>query len=139
MTVNRLCAIVNLFTYIVGILQYERLKMTKKVYSVAGIATDRKGNTKVRYANNLDNRLKVLYRDKFTDINFIQLDNSLDKESICKLLLTHNLYINYVDVIHNELKRLSSINDTVVIKQQKRLRKLALANISAEDILEAIK
>ena len=113
--------------------------MTKKVYSVAGIATDRKGNTKVRYANNLDNRLKVLYRDKFTDINFIQLDNSLDKESICKLLLTHNLYINYVDVIHNELKRLSSINDTVVIKQQKRLRKLALANISAEDILEAIK
>ena len=113
--------------------------MTTKVYTVAGIATDRKGNTKVRYANNLDNRLKVLYRDNFTDINFIQLDNSLDKESICKLLLTHNQYINYVDVINNELKRLSSINDTVVIKQQKRLRKLALANISAEDILEAIK
>ena len=113
--------------------------MTEKLYKVAGIATDKRGNTKVRYANNLDNRLKVLYRDKFTDINFIQLDNSLDKESICKLLLTHNLYINYVDVIHNELKRLSSINDTVVIKQQKRLRKLALANISAEDILEAIK
>jgi hypothetical protein len=113
--------------------------MTTKVYNVAGVATDTKGNTKVRYANDLDNRLKVLFRNKFTNINFIQLDNSLDKASICNILLTHNQFTDYTDIINNELKRLSRINDTIIIKAKKRERKLALANITAEQVLEAIK
>lgn len=113
--------------------------MTTKVYTVAGIATDRKGNTKVRYANNLDNRLKVLLRDNFTNINFIELDNSLDKISICKVLLTHNQYTDYTDIINNELTRLTNVNDSIIIKQKKRERKLALMNITAEQVLEAIK
>jgi len=113
--------------------------MTEKLYKVAGIATDKRGNTKVRYANNLDNRLKVLYRDSFTNINLIELDDYYDKFEICQMLLNDNRFINYNDIINNELNRLNRISDDYSVKLLKKQRKLALANISATDILELIK
>ena len=113
--------------------------MNDKVFSVAGIATDKRGNTKVRYANNLDNRIKVLTRDNFTNIQLIDLDNEYDKFEICQLLLTDNRFTDYIDIINNELKRINNIEDQYSIKLQKKQRKLALANITAEQVLEAIK
>jgi len=113
--------------------------MTEKLYKVAGIATDKRGNTKVRYANNLDNRLKVLYRDSFTNINLIELDDYYDKFEICQMLLNDNRFINYNDIINNELNRLNRLTDEYSVKLLKKQRKLALANISAEDILNYIK
>ncbi len=113
--------------------------MTEKLYKVAGIATDKRGNTKVRYANNLDNRLKVLYRDSFTNINLIELDDYYDKFEICQMLLSDNRYTHYIDIINNELNRHNRISDDYSVKLLKKQRKLALMNITARDILEAIK
>ena len=113
--------------------------MNDKVFNVAGIATDRKGSTKVRYANNLDNRIKVLIRDNFTNINLIQLDNDYEKFEICQILLSDNRFTDYIDIINNELERINRIDDQYSIKLQKKQRKLALANISAEQVLELIK
>jgi hypothetical protein len=113
--------------------------MTEKLYKVAGIATDKRNNTKVRYSNELDNRVKVLSRGGFTNINLIELDDEYEKFEICQLLLTDNRFTDYTDIINNELDRLNRISDDYSIKLIKKQRKLALANISAEDILNIIK
>ena len=113
--------------------------MTDKLYRVAGIATDKRGNTRVRYANDLVNRIKVLTRDNFTNINLIELDDNYEKFEISQLLLSDNRFTDYVDIINNELMRINRISDDYSVKMQKKQRKLALANITANDILEAIK
>jgi hypothetical protein len=113
--------------------------MSEKMYSVAGIATDSKGNTKVRYANDLVNRVKVLSKNGFTNITLIQLDNEYEKFEICQILLTDNRFTDYVNIINNELQRINRIDDEYSVKLAKKQRKLALANITAEDILLAIK
>ena len=113
--------------------------MTEKLYKVAGIATDKRNNTKVRYSNELDNRVKVLSRGGFTNINLIELDDYYDKFEICQLLLNDNRFTDYTDIINNELDRLNRISDDYSIKLIKKQRKLALANITAEDVLNFIK
>ena len=113
--------------------------MSEKLYKVAGIATDKRGNTKVRYANDLVNRIKVLSRDNFTNINLIELDDEYDKFEICQMLLSDNRFTDYTHIINNELERLDRISDSYSVKMQRKQRKLALANISAEDILDAIR
>ena len=45
----------------------------RETFSVAGIATDRNNVTKVRYANNIEKRLVTLFQNKFTNINFVEL------------------------------------------------------------------
>jgi hypothetical protein len=113
--------------------------MTEKVYKVAGIATDKRGNTKVRYSNELDNRIKVLTRDNFTNIKLIEFDDEYDKFEICQMLLSDNRFTDYIDIIDNELNRLNRLSDDYSVKLLKKQRKLALANITAEDILDAIR
>jgi hypothetical protein len=113
--------------------------MTEKVYKVAGIATDKRNNTKVRYSNELDNRIKVLSRGGFTNINLIELDDDYEKFEICQLLLSDNRFTDYTDIINNELERLNRISDDYSVKLVKKQRKLALANITAEQVLELIK
>jgi len=113
--------------------------MSEKLYKVAGIATDKRGNTKVRYANDLVNRIKVLTRDSFTNINLVELDNDYDKFEICQLLLSDNRFNDYTDIINNELARIQRIDDDYSVKLLKKQRKLALANITAEQVLDIIK
>ena len=113
--------------------------MSEKLYKVAGIATDKRGNTKVRYANDLVNRIKVLTRDSFTNINLIELDDEYDKFEICQLLLNDNRFTDYIDIINNELERIKRLSDEYSVKMQKKQRKLALANITAEEVLDIIK
>ena len=113
--------------------------MTEKLYSVAGIATDKRGNTKVRYANDLVNRIKVLSRDSFTNINLVELDDEYDKFEICQILLSDTRFTDYIDIINSELDRIKRLSDEYSIKIQKKQRKLALANITAEEVLDLIK
>ena len=113
--------------------------MSEKLYKVAGIATDKRGNTKVRYANDLVNRIKVLSRDNFTNINLIELDDEYDKFEICQMLLSDNRFTDYTHIINNELERLDRISDSYSVKMQRKQRKLALANITAEQVLDLIK
>jgi hypothetical protein len=55
------------------------------------------------------------------------------------MLLSDNRYTHYIDIINNELNRLNRISDDYSVKLLKKQRKLALMNITARDILEAIK
>lgn len=113
--------------------------MSEKLFSVAGIATDTKNNTKVRYANNLDIRTKVLINANYTNVHLVQLDDAYEKFEICQMLLNMQEFSNYTDIISQELERINRISDAYSIKIQKKQRKLALANISAEQVLDLIK
>ena len=142
MILNKLSATLILFSRNKSIeysLYYERQKMTDKLYNVAGIATDCKGNTKVRYANNLQTRTKVLLKNNFTNVKLIQLDDRYEKYEIAQILLNMTDFSQYVDIIAEEVDKINRVEQQCSIKLQKRQRKLALANITAEDILEAIK
>ena len=51
---------------------------TEKTFTVAGTATQN-GNTKVRFANDLVARIKILTKNNCTDINLIELPQPMTK------------------------------------------------------------
>lgn len=103
-----------------------------KTYTVAGLATDSNGNTKVRYANDLDKRLKVLARDGFTNLNFIHSETPQTKEVLCGMMIGLIQYQNDRQIILDEMKNITN-------KTNKLNRKQTLFTGSAEQLLEAIK
>ena len=78
-----------------------------KTYTVAGLATDKQGKTKVRYANDLDKRLKVLMRDGFTNLNFIHTQTPKTKQELCLEMLTLIQFQNDKTLIENEYRQVS--------------------------------
>jgi hypothetical protein len=100
-------------------------KMTK-TYTVAGLATDKKGNTKVRYANNLDTRLKVLKRDGFTNLNFIHTDTPKTKIELCNMMLGLIQFQNDKDLITREQVSIVLQMDKEVTKRERQQRKKVL-------------
>tara|TARA_B110000977_G_scaffold88332_1_gene117415 strand:+ start:799 stop:1212 length:414 start_codon:yes stop_codon:yes gene_type:complete len=62
--------------------------MTQKTFSVAGVSTF-KGATKVRFANDFVNRIKILDKNLHTDVELIELGTELSKEDVCKVLVAH--------------------------------------------------
>ena len=52
---------------------------TEKLFTVAGTATNPNGTTKVRFANDLVARVKILAKNKCTDINLIELPRAMTK------------------------------------------------------------
>ena len=61
---------------------------TQKTYSVAGVSTQ-DGVTKVRFANDLVNRIKILTKNGHTDIELLEMGSEMTKEEICKVLMDH--------------------------------------------------
>ena len=61
---------------------------TSKTYTVAGVSTH-KSVTKVRFANDFVNRIKILQKNDHTDIELLELDTEMTKEDICKMLMDH--------------------------------------------------
>ena len=51
---------------------------TEKLFTVAGTATQH-GNTKVRFANDLVARIKILNKNNCTDINLVELPSPMTK------------------------------------------------------------
>ncbi len=51
---------------------------TEKTFTVAGTAT-LNGNTKVRFANDLVARIKILAKNNCTDINLVELPHAMTK------------------------------------------------------------
>jgi hypothetical protein len=73
--------------------------MTDKLFSHVGIATY-KARTKLRWTNgNVDARLKILAKNGFTDVEFVELPNSMTKsealltDTVRALALKHNLQL----------------------------------------------
>jgi len=102
-----------------------------KTYTVAGIATDKNGNTKVRYANDLDKRLKVLLRDGFTNINFIHSDTPKTKQQLCVEMLGLIQFQNDKELINKEINDVSQRLKTIS-------RRATLFSGSATQLLQAI-
>ena len=56
--------------------------MDNRTFKVAGISTDPKGSTKVRFANDYVGR-------KHTDIKLLELEKPMSKKEICDFLMSH--------------------------------------------------
>jgi hypothetical protein len=65
------------------------------MFKVTGIST-LNGVTKVRFANDLVSRVKILVKDGHADINLIELPTALSKLDCVKHLKTLDLYANKV-------------------------------------------
>jgi hypothetical protein len=63
--------------------------MTNKTFTIAGMST-LNGVVKVRFANKLAERIKVLTKNEHTDIHLIDLGTALTKENCVKALAAHN-------------------------------------------------
>jgi hypothetical protein len=63
------------------------------MFKVTGISTFQ-GKTKVRFANDLVSRVKILFKSGHEDINLVELPNELSKLDCIKYLKTTDLYAN---------------------------------------------
>ena len=63
--------------------------MDNRTFKVAGISTDPKGSTKIRFANDYVGRIKILNMRKHTDIKLVELEKPMSKKEICDFLLGH--------------------------------------------------
>ena len=52
---------------------------TEKTFTVAGTATNADGTVKVRFANDLVARIKILNKNKCTGINLVELPKAMSK------------------------------------------------------------
>jgi len=80
--------------------------MSEKLFTVAGVATDTKSNTRVRYANNLEIRTKVFLSANYTNLHLVELNDSYDKFEACQLLLAMSEFAEYRDIIEQEIERI---------------------------------
>ena len=62
--------------------------MTNKTFSVAGTSTHN-GITKIRFANDFVNRLKILYKNGHENVELMELGSELTKAQICQTLMNH--------------------------------------------------
>ena len=62
--------------------------MTNKTYSVAGTST-LNGITKIRFANDFVNRLKILYKNGHDNVELIELGGEFTKAEVCQILMAH--------------------------------------------------
>ena len=62
--------------------------MTNKTFSVAGTST-LNGITKIRFANDFVNRLKILYKNGHDNVELIELGGEFTKAEVCQILMAH--------------------------------------------------
>lgn len=77
----------------------------RELFAFAGIATDRKNITKVRYTNNLQNRLLTFKQFDFTNIYFVELPSQMTKIEACKYLLTLTEFKDFEFLIQDEFNK----------------------------------
>ena len=65
--------------------------MTNKTFSVAGTSTNN-GITKIRFANDFVNRLKILYKNGHENVELIKLGGEFTKAQVCQILMAHNKF-----------------------------------------------
>ena len=69
------------------------------MFKVIGIST-LNGVTKVRFANDMVSRVKILNKDGHKDINLVELPTALSKADCVKYLKTTDLYVKFADAIN---------------------------------------
>jgi hypothetical protein len=69
------------------------------MFKVIGVST-LNGVTKVRFANDMVSRVKILNKDGHKDINLVELPNALSKGDCVKYLKSSDLYAKFADAIN---------------------------------------
>ena len=85
------------------------------MFKVTGISTQN-GKTKVRFANDLVSRVKILNKDGHTDINLTELPTALSKADCVKYLKTTDLYVKFASAIDAADDKYSSLGTVKVTK-----------------------
>jgi hypothetical protein len=83
------------------------------MFNVTGISTQN-GKTKVRFANDLVSRVKILNKDGHTDINLTELPQALSKADCVKYLKTTDLYVKFAGAIDAADEKYSSLGTVKV-------------------------
>ena len=93
--------------------------MDNRTFKVAGISTDPKGSTKVRFANDYVGRIKILNMRKHTDIKLLELEKPMSKKEICDFLMAHDKFQSEAaqTAISSFVKRNLSGSATMVIEE----------------------
>ena len=65
--------------------------MTNKTFSVAGTSTHN-GITKIRFANDFVNRLKIRYKNGHENVELIELGGEFTKAQVCQILMAHDKF-----------------------------------------------
>lgn len=103
--------------------------MTNKTFTVAGTSV-LNGQTKIRFANNLVDRIKVLHKNAHTEINLIDLPQAMTKADVCKFLLAHE---DFQDNLAQ-----SAITSYVVKNVKELAKELAPAEDAVEEATDAV-
>ena len=85
------------------------------MFKVTGIST-LNGKTKVRFANDLVSRVKILNKDGHTDINLIELPTAMSKLDAVKHLKSTDLYAKFGAAIDAADEKYSSVGTVKVTK-----------------------
>ena len=93
------------------------------MFKVTGIST-LNGQTKVRFANDLVSRVKILVKDGHADINLIELPDALSKADCIKYLKTTDLYTEFAQAIDAADTKYSGVKTVKVSKPAVSLENL---------------
>lgn len=111
-----------------------------KTFTVAGTATH-KGVTKVRFANDLVARIKILNKAGCTDINLVELPSPMSKLEALRYL--HSIGITEGDAgfaVANKLTEKSRKAMSSEVKvQATRTTRAAKPKVTAQDLVDAVK
>lgn len=99
-------------------------------FSVTGIST-LNGKTKVRFANDLVSRVKILNKDGHTDIELIELAEPLSKLDCVKYLKTTDLYKTFSAAIDAAEEKYTAMGSVKVPKAKKAKKEISLADIAS--------
>ena len=103
------------------------------MFKVIGIYT-LNGVTKVRFANDMVSRVKILNKDGHKDINLIELTTPLSKPDAVKHLKTTDLYVKFGAAIDAADAKYNSLGTVKVTKPSLEAIK-ARAGIATETIV----
>jgi hypothetical protein len=93
--------------------------MDNRTFKVAGISTDPKGSTKIRFANDYVQRIKILNMRRHTDVNLVELSKPMNKQEICEFLMANDKFQSEAaqTAISTFVKRNLSGGKAMVIEQ----------------------
>ena len=77
--------------------------MSDKLFTVAGYATNPDGTTKVRFANDLVARIKILAKANCTNINLVELPRAMTKLEALEFLSSQGIEGDAGYVVANKL------------------------------------
>lgn len=106
-----------------------------KTFTVAGTARNPDGTVKVRFANDLVSRLKILYAHNCTDVNLIELPEPMNKIEAMRHLKMTSVYQDEeaAYVIDARLEETIRHNQQMIITQTLRTGNAFSAEKTADD------